>query len=359
MLKLKLLILWSPDVKNWFIGKDPDARKDWRQEEKGMTKDEMVGWHHWLDGHEFEQAPGVGDGQGGLACCSPWGCRVRHDWVTELNWTKPGHLSICWHASLPCGPQLPQGRSSAAVACTAAAPMADIAVLSTCHKHQQGPALRAPKQHTPPKSPLPKPQQQNYTQGPTIDLTSTRREGLKRLKVLFKPVNPKGNQSWIFIGRTVAKAEAPILCPPDVKSWLTGKDPNAGEDRRQEEKEATENEMVRQHHWLNRHESEQTPGDSEGQGSLACCSSWGCKEFEPTEWLNNNNKSRPLGQSGGARTQHGQSASRSEHSATMCILLHHSTTASQTLPLSQRNAGWISRDTIKSLNKNTNISLFL
>ena len=66
------LILWSPDVKNWFIGKDPDARKDWRQEEKEMTEDEMVGWHHWLDGHEFEQAPGVGDGQGGLACCSPW-----------------------------------------------------------------------------------------------------------------------------------------------------------------------------------------------------------------------------------------------------------------------------------------------
>ena len=66
------LILWSPDVKNWFIGKDPDARKDWRQEEKEMTEDEMVGWHLWLDGHEFEQAPGVGDGQGGLACCSPW-----------------------------------------------------------------------------------------------------------------------------------------------------------------------------------------------------------------------------------------------------------------------------------------------
>ena len=79
-------ILWPPDAKNWLIGKDPDSGKDWRQEEKGMTKDKMVGWHHWLNGHEFEQAPGVVDGQGSLACCSPWGRRVGHDWTTELNW---------------------------------------------------------------------------------------------------------------------------------------------------------------------------------------------------------------------------------------------------------------------------------
>ena len=67
------LILWPPDVKNWLFGKDPDARKDWKQEEKGTTEDEMVRWHHRLAGHEFEQAPRVGDGQGSLACCSPWG----------------------------------------------------------------------------------------------------------------------------------------------------------------------------------------------------------------------------------------------------------------------------------------------
>ena len=65
-------ILWPPDAKNCLIGKYPDARKDWRQEEKGTTEDEMVGWHHWLNGHEFEQAPGVGDRQGSLACLSPW-----------------------------------------------------------------------------------------------------------------------------------------------------------------------------------------------------------------------------------------------------------------------------------------------
>ena len=71
----KTPILWPPDAKNWLIGKDPDAEKDWRQEEKGMTEDEMAGWHHRLDGREFEWTLGVGDGQGGLACCSPWGCK--------------------------------------------------------------------------------------------------------------------------------------------------------------------------------------------------------------------------------------------------------------------------------------------
>ena len=76
-------ILWPPDVKDWFIGKDPDAGKDWRQEEKGTTEDEMVGWHHWLDGHELAQALGVGDGQGVLACCSPW---VTKSWT----WLRDG-----------------------------------------------------------------------------------------------------------------------------------------------------------------------------------------------------------------------------------------------------------------------------
>ena len=78
-------ILWPCDEKNWLIGKDPNARKDWRQEEKGITEDEMVGWHHWLDGHEFEQALGVGDGQGSLACCRPWGCKEL-DTAERLNW---------------------------------------------------------------------------------------------------------------------------------------------------------------------------------------------------------------------------------------------------------------------------------
>ena len=66
-------ILWSPDAKNWLTGKDPDTEKDWGQEEKPTTEDEMAGWHHWDEGHEFGQAQGIGDGQGGLACCGPWG----------------------------------------------------------------------------------------------------------------------------------------------------------------------------------------------------------------------------------------------------------------------------------------------
>ena len=77
-------VLWPPHAKSWLIGKDCDAGRDWGQEEKGTTEDEMVGWHHWLNGHEFEQAPGVGDGQGGLVCCSPWG-PIESDTTEWLN----------------------------------------------------------------------------------------------------------------------------------------------------------------------------------------------------------------------------------------------------------------------------------
>ena len=97
-----------------------------------------------------------------------------------------------------------------------------------------------------------------------------------------KPVNPKGNQPWIVIGRTDVEAEAAILWPPDVKSRLIGEDPDTGKDWRQKEKKVTGDEMVGWHHWLNGHELWQTPGDSEGQGSLVGCSSWGCKESDMT-----------------------------------------------------------------------------
>ena len=96
----------------------------------------------------------------------------------------------------------------------------------------------------------------------------------------IKSVNPKGNQPWIFTGRTDAKAL--LFWLPDVKSRLIGKDPDAGNDWRQEEKQTTEDEMVGWHHWLNGHEFEQTPGDSEGQRSLASCSSWYSKESDMT-----------------------------------------------------------------------------
>ena len=99
----------------------------------------------------------------------------------------------------------------------------------------------------------------------------------------IKPINPKGNQSWIFIRRTDAETEAAILCSPDSKNWLVRKDSDAGKDWRQEKKGTTEDEMVEWHHWFNGHEFEQTPGDGEGQGSLACCSPWGCKELDMTD----------------------------------------------------------------------------
>ena len=104
----------------------------------------------------------------------------------------------------------------------------------------------------------------------------------------IKLVNSKGNQSWIFIGRADNKIEAPILWPPDTKSWLIRKNSDAEKDWRQEKKGAMEDEMVGWHHWLNGHEFEQALGDSEGQGSLVCCGQWGHKESDRTEWLNTN-----------------------------------------------------------------------
>ena len=87
--KVETLILWPPDATSWLIGKDSDAGRDWGQEEKGMTEDEMAGWHHRLDGHEFEWTPGVGDGQGGLACCNPWGHKESDmtEWLNRTDWT--------------------------------------------------------------------------------------------------------------------------------------------------------------------------------------------------------------------------------------------------------------------------------
>ena len=112
----------------------------------------------------------------------------------------------------------------------------------------------------------------------------------------IKPVNPKRNQSWIVIGRTDAEFEAPILWPPDVKSWLTRKDPDSGEDWRQEEKGTTEDEMVGWHHWFNGHGFEWTPTVGDGQGGLVCCNSWGHKESDTTElnWTESKHTLMPL-----------------------------------------------------------------
>ena len=102
----------------------------------------------------------------------------------------------------------------------------------------------------------------------------------------IQPVHPKGDQSWVFIGRTDAEAETPILWPPDEKSWLIWKDPDAGRDWGQEEKGKIEDEMAGWHHWLNGHESGWILGVGDGQGGLACCRPWGCKESDTTERLN-------------------------------------------------------------------------
>ena len=118
----------------------------------------------------------------------------------------------------------------------------------------------------------------------TVVLEKTLENPLDSKKI--KPVNYKGNQPWIFIGRTDAETETPMLWPHDAKNWLIWKDPDAGKDWRQEDKGTTENEMVGWHHWFDGCESEQVPGVGDGQGSLACCSPWGRKESDMTQQLN-------------------------------------------------------------------------
>ena len=96
--KAETPVLWPPHAKSWLIGKDSDAGRDWGQEEKGTTEDEMAGWHHWLDGRESEWTPGVGDGQGGLACCDSWG-RKESD-ATDLIWSDCFYYYYYWTEQL-------------------------------------------------------------------------------------------------------------------------------------------------------------------------------------------------------------------------------------------------------------------
>ena len=97
--KTETPVLWSLHAKSWLIGKDSDAGRDWGQEEKGTTEDEMAGWRHWLNGRGSELTPGVGDGLGGLACCDSWGCRVRHDWATDLIWSDLLYNVDCFYCT--------------------------------------------------------------------------------------------------------------------------------------------------------------------------------------------------------------------------------------------------------------------
>ena len=125
----------------------------------------------------------------------------------------------------------------------------------------------------------------------TVVLNNTPESPLDSKEI--KPVHLKGNHPWIFIGRADAEAEAPILWPPDVKSWLIGKDPDVGKDWRQEEKHMTEDEMIGWHYWLNGHELfKPIPGDREGQGSPESCSSWGHEESDITDGPKDKNTKR-------------------------------------------------------------------
>ena len=247
-------VLWPPDAKNWLIWKDPDAGKDWRQEEKGMIED----WDGWMVSPT--QWTWV------LVNSRSWwwtgrpdmlqsmrSQRVRHDWVTELNGIIFTHIKKQRHYFADKGlSNQSYGFSSNHVW------MWEL-------DYKEGWALK------------------NWCFQAVV-LKKTLESPLDCEEI--KLVNPKGNQPWIFIGKTDAEAEAPILWLPDEKIWLTGKDPDAGKDWRQKEKGSAEDEMDEWHRRLNGHEFDQTLGDSEGQGSLACCSPWRYKELDTVKWLN-------------------------------------------------------------------------
>ena len=127
--KAEAPVLWPPHAKSWLIGKDSDAGRDWGQEEKGMTEDEMAGWDHQLDGHEFGWTPGVGDGQGGLACCDSWG-RKESDTTERMNWTVSNSI---WHINAG-------GNGPVCVSTGTQAPLRQ----STCFIHPVAPALGKP-----------------------------------------------------------------------------------------------------------------------------------------------------------------------------------------------------------------------
>ena len=255
-------VLWSPDGKSWLTGKDPDTEKDWGQEEKGVTEDEMVGWHHWLKGHESEQTLGDSEGQGSLACCHSWGRKELYttEWLNNSKdcgiwsyhfmakrWGKTGNMTdflflgsqitADGDCSLNIRRYLLLGRKAMTnldilksrditlpTKVHLVKAMVFLVVMYGCevdHKESWAP--------------------KNWC----FELWCWRR--LLRVPWTdckeIKPVNPKGNQPWILIGRT--EAEAPIIWPPDVKNWLIGQDFDVGKDGKQKEKGVAENERVR------------------------------------------------------------------------------------------------------------------
>ena len=211
----------------------------------------MVGWHHWLNGHEWAN-PADSEGEGSLACFSSWGHK-ESDTNEGLNWTELiEHIKKQRHNFVnKCPSSQGCGFSSGHVW------MCEL-------EHKESWALK------------------NWCFW-TVVLEKTLESPLDCKEI--KPVHPKGNQSWIYTGRIVAEAQAPILWPPDVKSWLIWKDPKAGKNWRREEKGMKEDEMAGWHHRLDGHGFGWTPGVGDGQGGLACCGSWGHKESDTTELL--------------------------------------------------------------------------
>ena len=214
-------ILWPPDVKSWLIWKDPDAGKEWGQEEKGTTEDETVGWHHRFNGHGSGWTLEVSDGQGGLACCGSWGHK-ESDMTERLNWTDDFSSSQVWMWDLD--------------------PKEDWVRKNWCFQ--------------------------------PVMLEKTLDSPLESKQIEL--ANPKGTHPEYSLEGLMLKLT--FQCFGNwCKEPTHWKNPDAGKYWQQVEKGMTEDEMVEWHHQFNGYKFEQASGDGEGQGSLACCSPWCCR----------------------------------------------------------------------------------
>ena len=254
----------------------------------------MAGWHHRFNGRGFEWTLGDGDGHGGLACCNSWGCK-ESDMTERLKWTQ---------LNLPNIYSMSTWKECIYYCCWVeysidAEKIVLIFVVFYLLVYFPSISVNWIIYHfffTVTYSAL------GFSSGHvwmweldceeswalknwcfwTVVLEKTLESPLDWKKI--QPVHTKGDQSWVFIGRIDAEAEIPW--PSHAKGWLIGKYPDAGRDWEQEEKRMTEDEMAGWHHWLNGHELEWIPGVGDGQGGLAYCNSWGCKESDTTERLN-------------------------------------------------------------------------
>ena len=258
--KAEAPVLW-PLCKSWLIGKDSDAGRDWGQEEKGTTEDEMAGWHHGLDGHESEWTPGDGDGQGGLACWDSWG-RKESDRTERLNWAELNWTGFSFKVMVKNSDRLFLRLKALGISCTSPGITKQSSINHSLVSQLQTHTCSG----------------NNSPEGTVTSHRLLRANGTLMTSLLSTAAALGGETKRKEYFRTCTK-RGRIQRFPSL-GWLINepthcKRSDAGKAWRQEEKGMTEVEIIGWYHWFNGCKFEQTPGDGEGQGSLVWCSPWG------------------------------------------------------------------------------------